>query len=216
MSITISTTAPATTVARATTQHEAKQPAAAANQTQTQTQTKVPTDTVTLGAPAQSPATYADPRSKAPMTANDLSAMLETSNRKAQEVIDLILPLLQQQGLNMAKVVSGEQKLNADPATIAKAKAAIADDGEFGVQQVAGRILDFAKAAIGNDPAKLDAVRAAVQDGFDQAAKIMGGALPDISQKTYAAIMERFDQWQSQGMDAAATAEPAAAKAGTA
>jgi hypothetical protein len=139
--------------------------------------------------------------------------MLENSNRKAQEVIDLILPLVQQQGLNLAKVVSGEQKLNADPATIAKAKAAIADDGEFGVEQVASRILDFAKAAIGDDPAKLDAVRAAVQDGFDQAAKIMGGALPDISQKTYEAIMARFDQWQNEGMDGSASPD---AKAGTA
>jgi hypothetical protein len=208
MSITISNTTPATTVARATTQNEARQPAAAA------TQSQVPaTDTVTLGAPAQSPATYADPRNKASMTANDLSAMLESSNRKAQEVIDLILPLVQQQGLNLAKVVSGEQKLNADPATIAKAKAAIADDGEFGVEQVASRILDFAKAAIGDDPAKLDAVRAAVQDGFDQAAKIMGGALPDISQKTYAAIMETFDRWKNEGMDASASVD---AKAGTA
>lgn len=199
MSITISTTTPATTVARATAQ-DAKPPAAA-----TQSPLPTPTDTVTLGAPAQSAPTYADPRNKASMTANDLSAMLESSNRKAQEVIDLILPLVQQQGLNLAKVVSGEQTLSADPATIAKAKAAIADDGEFGVQQVASRILDFAKAAIGDDPAKLDAVRAAVQDGFDQAAKIMGGALPDISEKTYAAIMETFDQWQSEGMDASAS-----------
>lgn len=200
MSITISNTAPATTVARATTQNEARQPAAAV----TQSQVPTPTDTVTLGAPAQSPATYADPRSKASMTANDLSAMLDDSNRKAQEVIDLILPLVQQQGLNLAKVVSGEQKLSADPATIAKAKAAIADDGEFGVEQVANRILDFAKAAIGDDPAKLDAVRAAVQDGFDQAAKIMGGALPDISEKTYEAIMASFDRWENEGVDAKA------------
>lgn len=103
------------------------------------------------------------------------------------------------------KVISGEQALNADPATIAKAKAAIADDGEFGVQQVAERILSFAKGAIGNDPAKIEAVRAAVQDGFDEAAKIMGGTLPEISEKTHAAIMATFDRWQNVGMDAQAS-----------
>ncbi len=210
MSITIlnqtQATAPTTGVARETAQNEVRQPVA-----EKVAAAAPATDTVTLGAQAQTPATYADPRSKTAMTASDLSAMLENSNRKAQAVIDLILPLVQQQGLNLAKVVSGEQSLNADPATIEKAKAAIADDGEFGVQQVADRILNFAKGVIGNDPAKLDAVRAAVQDGFDQAAKIMGGTLPDISQKTYAAIMATFDQWQSQGVDAAA---PAATKAG--
>ena len=210
MRITTSNQSQVTMTPRATVQSDTRQPAA---EKAAATQGQPATDRVTLGTQAQPPATYADPRSTATMTANDLSAMLDESNRKAQEIINLILPLVQQQGLNLAKVVSGEQSLNADPATIEQAKAAIADDGEFGVQQVADRILGFAKGVIGNDPAKLGAVRAAVQDGFDQAAKIMGAALPEISQKTYAAIMATFDQWQSEGIDAAA---PATAKAGTA
>jgi uncharacterized lipoprotein NlpE involved in copper resistance len=209
MSITISNQAQAMMAARETAPTQPRQAAAVAA-----AQATPATDKVTLGASKQAPATYADPRSKVAMTAADLSAMLEASDRKAQDVLDLILPLLLQQGLNLAKVVSGEQTLNADPATIAKAKAAIADDGEFGVQQVADRILNFAKGVIGDDPSKLEAVRAAVQDGFDEAAKIMGGKLPDISQKTYAAIMASFDQWQSQGMDAPPASAIPAAKAG--
>jgi hypothetical protein len=164
-----------------------------------------PTDKVTLGTKAEPPATYADPRSKALTTPAALEAMLEESNRKAQEVINLIKPLVEQQGLNLAKVVSGEQKLNADPATIEKAKAAIADNGEFGVRQVAERILNFAKGAIGDDPSKLATIRAAVEDGFSQAAEMLGGTLPEISQKTYAAIMETFDQWGSDGIPTGST-----------
>ena len=168
-----------------------------------------PTDKVTLGAPVEPPATYGDPRLKPTMSATDLKAILAESDAKTQEIMDLILPLIEQQGLNMAKVVSGEQKLSADPAAIEKAKAAVADDGEFGVQQVADRILSFAKASMGGDPAKLATFRAAVEDGFKQAAEMLGGTLPEISEKTRTTIMAQFDRWEADGFDAGAPATPA-------
>ena len=173
---------------------------------------------VSLGTRVDAPATYGDPRirqanasaaapdnapsnapSTAPTTAADLDAILAESESKAQQIMNLILPLVEQQSLNLSKVVSGEQKLNADPATIASAKAAIADDGEFGVQQVADRILSFAKMAMGDDPAKLATFRAAVEDGFKQAADMLGGTLPEISEKTRSTIMATFDQWEKDG-----------------
>ncbi len=156
------------------------------------------TDKVTLGANAAEAATYADPRSNAAARA-DVSAMLEESQRQLRQVLDLLLPLLEQQGLNVAKVISGEQTLYADPATIEQAKAAIADDGEYGVQQVAERILNFAQAVIGGDPSKLESIRAAVEKGFAEARQILGGTLPEISQKTYAAVMAGFERWASEG-----------------
>lgn len=156
------------------------------------------TDKVSLGANAAEAATYADPRSNAAARA-DVSAMLEESQRQMRQVLDLLLPLLEQQGLNAAKVISGEQTLYADPATIEQAKAAIADDGEYGVQKVAERILNFAQAAIGGDPSKLESIRAAVERGFAEARQILGGALPEISQKTYAAVMAGFERWASEG-----------------
>lgn len=162
-------------------------------------------DKVTLGARSAEQATYAKPRSSAATTGTELGAMLEESNRKAQEIIDLLMGLLEQQGLNVAKVASGEQTLQADPATIEKAKAAIAEDGEFGVKQVAERILSFAQAAIGDDPSKLAAIRAAVEKGFAQAKEILGGALPEISQKTYATVMASFDRWASEGLPGGST-----------
>lgn len=158
-------------------------------------------DKITLGANSAAATTYADPRSNAAARA-DVSAMLEESQRQMQEVLDLLLPLLEQQGLNMAKVISGEQTLYADPATIEQAKAAIADDGEYGVQRVAERILNFAQAVLGGDPSKLESIRAAVEKGFAQAKEILGGALPEISQKTYAAVMAGFDRWASEGTSA--------------
>lgn len=161
------------------------------------------TDKVTLGTQEAEVATYPNPRSTAQMR-TDVASMLEESNRKVQEIINLILPLMRQQGLEIDKIVSGEQKLTADAATIEKAKAAIAEDGELGVRQVAERILNFAKSVIGNDPEKIAAIRAGVEKGFKEATEMLGGKLPDISQKTYDAIMGEFDRWESQGLPSGA------------
>lgn len=196
MSITISNTTPAGGAAPIVLRDVARRPGEGA-----QADEPVKTDKVTLSGPAEPPLTYGAPRSSATVVQPppDLDALLAESDRQAQEVINLILPAVEQQGLNLAKVVSGEQKLNADPATIAAAKAATADDGEFSVAKVSERILDFAKAAIGDDPSKLAAIRAAVEQGFDDAAKALGGALPELSEKTRATIMATFDQWQDDG-----------------
>jgi hypothetical protein len=158
-------------------------------------------DKVTLSDQQAQPLTYADPRStRATQPSSDLAAMLEESDRKAQAIIDLIRPLVEQQGLNLSKVVSGEQRLTADPKAIDAARAAIADGGEFSVQKTAERILSFAKAVIGADPSKLDAVRAAVEKGFQQAADYLGGSLPEISQKTLETIQEQFNRWKNDGI----------------
>lgn len=81
-----------------------------------------------------------------------------------------------------------------DPATKAQAQADIAEDGYWGVSQTSGRILDFATALTGGDPDKIEEMRAAFKKGYEQAEKTWGGKLPEISQKTYDAVMEGFDK----------------------
>jgi hypothetical protein len=166
-------------------------------------------DKVTLGEQQPQPLTYASPRSNQ-VAQSDLAKMLEESDRKAQAIIDLIRPLVEQQGLNFAKVASGQQQLSADPAAIEAAKAAIADGGEFSVEKTAERILSFAKAAIGADPSRFDAIRAAVEKGFQEAQDLLGGSLPEISQKTRATIQAEFDRWKTEGIPAGDTVSLAA------
>lgn len=81
-----------------------------------------------------------------------------------------------------------------DPATKLQAQADIADDGYWGVNQTSDRIIDFANALTGGDPDKIEDMRAAFEKGFKKAAKTWGGDLPDISQRTYDAVMEKFDK----------------------
>ena len=93
-----------------------------------------------------------------------------------------------------------------DEATRAQAQADIADDGYWGVDQTSDRILDFAKALSGNDPEKADLLLDAFKKGFKEATKSWGQDLPDISQRTYDAVVEKFNKWKS------GTEEPEAAQ----
>lgn len=81
-----------------------------------------------------------------------------------------------------------------DATTKAQAQADIAEDGYWGVEQTSGRIIDFATALTGGDPDKIEAMRDAFKKGFEQATKTWGDKLPDISQKTYQAVMDKFDK----------------------
>lgn len=89
-------------------------------------------------------------------------------------------------------------KFTVDAATKAQAQADIAEDGYWGVTATSDRILDFAKALTGGDPDKIEEMRAAFEKGFKQATKTWGGQLPDISQRTYQAVMDKFDAWSAE------------------
>lgn len=84
-----------------------------------------------------------------------------------------------------------------DEATRAQAQTDIADDGYWGVDQTSDRILDFAKALSGNDPEKADLLLDAFKKGFKEATKSWGQDLPDISQRTYDAVVEKFNKWKN-------------------
>lgn len=81
-----------------------------------------------------------------------------------------------------------------DPATKAQAQVDIAEDGYWGVNQTSDRIIQFANALTGGDPDKIESMREAFKKGYAQAEKTWGGSLPEISQKTYDAVMEKFDK----------------------
>ena len=93
-----------------------------------------------------------------------------------------------------------------DPATKAQAQADIAEDGYWGVNRTSDRIIDFAKALTGGNPDKIEDMRAAFEKGFKRAGKTWGGDLPDISQRTYKAVMEKFDKMAEEAKKTTAAA----------
>lgn len=84
-----------------------------------------------------------------------------------------------------------------DAATKEQAEKDIAEDGYWGVEQTSDRILDFAKALSGNDPEKADLLLDAFKKGFKEATKTWGDELPDISKRTYDAVVEKFENWKN-------------------
>jgi len=85
----------------------------------------------------------------------------------------------------------------------AQAQQMISEDGFFGVKQTTARIMDFAKALVGEGASEkqIENMRAAVQKGFDEVAKMFGGFdnLPEVTKQTHAAIMQAFDDWKAGG-----------------
>ena len=81
-----------------------------------------------------------------------------------------------------------------DAATKAQAQADIAEDGYWGVEATSSRIVDFAVALCGDNKEKLAEMKEAFEKGFKQAEETWGGELPDICQRTYDKVFEKFDK----------------------
>ncbi|WP_461205786.1 hypothetical protein [Clostridium sp. DL1XJH146] len=86
------------------------------------------------------------------------------------------------------------------PTTREGAIEAIGEGGAYSVNSVADRIMSMAKAIAGDDPEKLQEMRAAVEKGFEEAGLVFNSAtndeLPQISKDTYTEVMKRFDELQ--------------------
>ena len=95
-----------------------------------------------------------------------------------------------------------------DRETAEAAKEAISEDGYWGVKQTSQRIFDMAVALSGGDSEKMDDMLEAFKKGFKQATKTWGKELPDISQQTYSAVLEKFENFKNENAKEA-TAENA-------
>ena len=128
---------------------------------------------------------------------NQLKA--DAENRTAQ-LRSIVEKLITKQGQTLAStddmwkfLASGN--FEVDAATKAQAQEDISEDGYWGVNQTSERILSFAKALTGGDPDKIEEMREAFKKGFEQETQTWGKELPEISQKTYDAVMKGFDEW---------------------
>ncbi|WP_435788667.1 hypothetical protein [Clostridium sp.] len=81
------------------------------------------------------------------------------------------------------------------------ATKAIEEGGAYSINAVADRIMTMAKAIAGDDPKKLQQMRAATEKGFSEAGlefnKATESELPQICKDTYTEVMKRFDELQN-------------------
>ena len=130
---------------------------------------------------------------------NLVNKMKADAEAHAQQLQNIVQQLMGKQGetyntANGIWSVLASGNFTVDAATKAQAEKDIAEDGYWGVEQTSDRIIDFATALTGGDPSKIEEMREAFKKGYKQAEKTWGGQLPDISQRTYDAVMEKFDE----------------------
>ncbi|MFU9854959.1 hypothetical protein [Campylobacter coli] len=81
----------------------------------------------------------------------------------------------------------------------------ISEEGFFGIDNTANRIADFVIKGAGNDVEKLKKGLEGIKQGFEQAEKIWGGELPQISQDTIEAtikkVSDRIDELGEKTLD---------------
>ena len=124
------------------------------------------------------------------------------AEQRTSQLRSLVEKMMTKQGVAIGTADSmwsflAKGDFTVDEATRAQAQADIADDGYWGVGLSSGCLLDFAKALSGNDPEKADLLLDAFKKGFKEATKSWGQDLPDISQRTYDAVVEKFNKWKN-------------------
>jgi hypothetical protein len=94
-----------------------------------------------------------------------------------------------------------------DGMSVEDAQAAIAEGGEWSADAVADRIVGFVADISGGDPERSELLKEAVRQGFEEARQAFGGWLPEVSERTYDLVLERFDRAFEQPEQSSKTSE---------
>jgi len=158
-----------------------------------------PTSSTTSAAESASASTEKSEAGKTttPINAEEINRLWAEADRATQNLRDIVEELLKSQGKTFKDVLSGKKELIVDDKTRAAAQQAIAEDGESGVQAVSDRIVAFAKAISNDNPEMYDKLMSAIDEGFAQAEKALGGVLPEICKNTREEINRKMDEWKS-------------------
>ena len=132
-----------------------------------------------------------------------IAQMKADTEARMNQMQELVRKMMQGQGNALAQsddiwkfLASGD--FTVTEAAKLQAQEDISENGYWGVEQTSQRILDFAKALAGNDASKADELLKAFKKGYQEATGAWGKDLPEISQKTYAAVEEKFAAWKEE------------------
>lgn len=157
---------------------------------------------------------------------SDRSALVQQLKADQEKMInnllDIVMKTINGQGSTFAIATQddmwkflAEGKFTADADTIAKAKEDISEDGYWGVNQTSDRIVDFAIALSGGDTSKADQLLDAFKKGYEQATGTWGKELPEITKKTYDAVLDKFNKWKDGTYQSGASSSQGTSAGGT-
>ncbi len=192
------------------TKEKAAKTAASAVATET-AKTTTPADEAKAAAAATQTAATETPKQTAESYKPDMDKIREMKNDLKGNIAafkQMVYSQIKGQGNNANSAMS--ELINLSQEDKDKLAQNVSEEGEWGVNATATRILDFAKSLAGGDPAKIEELRDAVNKGFAAAGKAFNGKLPDISHQTLQKVMQGFDDWANAGKQTATTAATAA------
>ncbi|MCR5527129.1 MAG: hypothetical protein K6F39_07075 [Lachnospiraceae bacterium] len=141
---------------------------------------------------------------------NVISKLQADAEARTANLRSIVEKLMLGQGKASAFAVDGEEisdesiwkflasgDYEVSPEVKAQAQEDIAEGGYWSVEETSDRIVDFAIALSGNDSSKADELLEAFKKGYEQAEKLWGGELPEISKKTFDSVLDKFDQWKN-------------------
>lgn len=126
-----------------------------------------------------------------------IADLKRASEEKYQNLRNLVKEMLARQGMTFKDVLDGKA-IEVDEITQSQAQAAISEGGDQSPEAVSDRIVEFAKAISGGDKSKFNLLVGAIDEGFSEARRLLGGQLPEISQKTYDLVMEKIENWKNE------------------
>ena len=130
------------------------------------------------------------------MAATYSDHVLAASRRHSNmdRVQDVVVHLLLQQGIS-THIATDTGELDLTIMSPEEAASLVGPEGYLGIEQTSERIFQAALGLVGNDTARIDAIKAGVEQGFAQAKQAFGNWLPQIAYDTLDAVMKKLDTW---------------------
>lgn len=143
--------------------------------------------------------TYEKSEDKAVATMKKVNEIESEGKKQVEAFKNMLEKLFKKQGqaeeVAKFKINEGSEFFTTvDEETKAQATKDIEEGGYYSPEETSTRILDFAKSLAGGDINKLEILKKAVQSGFDEAAKVWGKEMPDITKQTYDLVMKGFEE----------------------
>lgn len=143
-------------------------------------------------------------------TEEDRAALVKELQANQAQLQSNLINMVREMFGQQANIASGDESsiwkflasgdFEVDAETKASAQEAVSEDGFYGVKQTSERLFQFAMALAGDDVDKMKKMQDAIQTGYEQAEKMWGKELPEISKNTMNAVNDLFSgYYESKG-----------------
>jgi len=142
------------------------------------------------------PVTYTKPGAK--VDQETINRLWDETRRATENLRTLVERMIARQAARDRGEISGDELLPEDSEIRLEAARQTGPEGDWGAEAVSTRIVDFAVALSGGDRSRFEELKGAIEKGFQEAEKALGGTLPEVSRRTYDLVMDKLEAWASR------------------